>query len=203
MNQNLNENNQNNIYHPEQLAQHLILNDKNLDSLSSQLFDLDYENKKKDKYDDYTFKFELLINLAMEVLFKYIEYHSLSELLDDKGNIDYNYEVNNCKNYEVNNFSIEEIEKIIKDRLVKLSILSSINLIDDIKYYNNYYCKTIFKNTCSDHEKSYFFNNDKKFHFLLNSNFDKTKLNNLKDVFTIFNFKDKKFILKFDYVNKM
>ena len=75
MNQNLNENNQNNIYHPEQLAQHLILNDKNLDSLSSQLFDLDYENKKKDKYDDYTFKFELLINLAMEVLFKYIEYY--------------------------------------------------------------------------------------------------------------------------------
>ena len=200
MNQNLNEDNQNNLYHPEQLAQHLILNDKNIESLSSQLFDLDYDNKKKDKYDDYTFKFELLINLAMEVLFKYIEYHSLSEILDDKGNIDYN---SSCNNYEVNDFSIEEIEKIMKDRLVKLSIFTSIHPIDDINYYQNYYCKTIFKNTCNDHQKSYFFNNDKKFHFLLNSNFDKTKLNNLKDVFTIFDFKDKKFILKFDYVNKM
>ena len=34
MNQNLNEDNQNNLYHPEQLAQHLILNDKNIESLS-------------------------------------------------------------------------------------------------------------------------------------------------------------------------
>ena len=136
----------------------------------------------------------------MEVLFKYIEYHSLSEILDDKGNIDYN---STCNNYEVNDFSIEEIEKIIKDRLVKLSILTSIHKIDDTNFYQNYYCKTIFKNTCSDHEKSYFFNSDKKFHFLLNSNFNKTKLSNLKDVFTIFNFKDNKFILKFDYVNKM
>ena len=67
MNQNLNEDNQNNLYHPEQLAQHLILNDKNIESLSSQLFELDYDNKK-DKYDDYTFKFELLINLAMSII---------------------------------------------------------------------------------------------------------------------------------------
>ena len=138
----------------------------------------------------------------MEVLFKYIEYHSLSELLDDKGNIDYNYEVNNCKNYEVNNFSIQEIEKIIKDRIVKISILSSIHELNP-DYHNNHYCKIIFKNICKDHEKSYFFNSDKKFHFLLNPNFNKSNINHLKDIYSIFIFKNKNYMLKFDFINKM
>ena len=189
MNSNNNIDNTNIIYDPEKLAYHLLLNNENMENLSTQIFSIENttnnnKNNNKNIKEQLIYKFEILLNISFELIFKYIE------LLN---------KINNS-NENLNKYSINDIENLLKPRLLKISILTYINEIQEISPNNNY-CRVVIKDLCDHIDNNKFFiniNNKKPFHFILNANFNIDKINNLKDIYTIIEIQNKYYKISFD-----
>ena len=175
--------NKDEIYNPKDIAKYLLLNNENMNNLSSQLFTIE-KGIYNTKYDQLSYKFEILINITFEIIFKYIEL--LGEM--------------NKKEEDISKYSIEDIENLIKPRLLKISILSYFtNIKENIK--KNNYCRIIINNLCDYiDQKKFFGNNSCKFHFILNSNFDKTNIIALKDIYALFELNNKFYKIYFENI---
>ena len=182
-------------YSPSEIVHHLLINEERIKEFSNKILAFDKDNK--DNADVKTYNFEILINIAMELVFQYLHLASLAELVDENGVMKDNKSVNQTDiNQDLSKYSIDELKQLLKPRMKKISILTFIHEIN----YNDkeYYCRIIFRDTCTNVEKKkYFVNNDIKFHFLINPFFDKTRIKNLDDVYALFKLNDKTIKLKF------
>jgi len=188
------------IYGPPQMAHHLLTNDTGMETLKQQILAIDIDAVTKNQVEQETFKFEMLINISMEIIFQYLQIASLVELIDENGGLKESDDVDQCDlTQNLSGYDVSSIEQILRPRLTKISVLTSVyETMDDDK---GYYCKTIFKDACTPAQKNqYFNNNNTKFHFLINPQWDESKINKLDDVYTIFKLNNVTCKLKFSII---
>lgn len=187
-------------YSPEMLAHHLLTAESTMENLGAQVLGIDVDNTTKSQGEDATFKFETLINISMYMVFQYLHMLSLADMLDEDGSIKEDTDIN-PKNmtYDINKFKAEELEQLLQPRMAKLCILSSIHeTTEDDK---EYYCRTIFKDNCTQSQKAkHFSSGDEHFHFLLNPSFKTTNSTKLDDVYTVFKLDNKHYRLGFSII---
>jgi hypothetical protein len=191
------------IYGPPQMAHHLLTNDTGIETLKQQILAIDFDQVNKNKVDQETFKFEMLINISMEIIFQYLQIASLVELIDENGALKEGDNVDQCDLIQnLSGYDISSIEQILRPRLIKISILASV--YETIENDKEYYCRIIFKDTCTPAQKNkYFNNNNTKFHFLTNPQWDESKINKLDDVYSVFKLNGVTCKLKFSTIEAM
>ena len=185
----------NTVFNSSSLAHYLLMND-DIDKIDMKsIMGIDIEKQNKNKVDQETFKFEIIINIAMEIIFQYLHLSSLANLLDDDGSVldNINIEETDMK-YNLQNYTVNQVEDLLKSILTKISILPIINKKNNS---NNQYCRIIFKDLCNKNDSKYFEGIESKFHFVLNSRFDKTQIKCIDDVYALLTIKNEEYILKF------
>ena len=174
------------IYNPEKLAYYLLINNDNMKNLSAQIFSMEtsiYINKK----EQLIYKFEILLNISFELIFKYIE------LLNKMNNT----------TEDLSKYNINDIENLLKPRLLKISVLTHISEIIEYSKTNNY-CRVIIKNLCDYVDNNKFFKKldcNKKFNFILNSNFNINDVENLKNIYALIEIQNKYYKIYFENIN--
>lgn len=192
----------NTLYDYSNLAYHLLVNDTNMDHLSNQILAMDADSTMKNSHEQETFKFELLVNIAMEIIFQYLHMASITSMLDEDGGLKEDDNIDQSSfTQNIDDYSADDIEELLKHRMLKICVLPLMSETDEDD--KGYYCRTIFKDSCTPAEKHNYFDNnpnvseDTKFHFVLGSNFDPSSVEKLEDVYTVFKVKDKIHKLKF------
>ena len=191
------------IYGPPQMAHHLLTNDSGMENLKKQILAIDIDGATKNQVEQETFKFEMLINISMEIIFQYLHMASLAELIDEDGGLKEDDNVNQSDlTQDLSGYTVLNIEQMLRPRLTKISVLASVfETMNDDK---GYYCRTIFKDSCTLAQKNHYFaNNDTKFHFLSNSQWDESKIKKLDDVYTIFELNGQTCKLKFSIIEPL
>jgi hypothetical protein len=188
------------VYGYSQMAYHLLTNYENMEDLEKQIFSVDPDNTKETNTEHIIYSFELLLNIAMDMIFQYLQFTSIAELVDEDGCLKEDTNINEEQfNHTINKYSISELECLLKPRLKKICVLTFIH--ETISNDSGYYCKTIFSDTCEDKYK-HKFENDTRFHFIFNANFDESSVKNIDDLYTIFNLHGNLYKLKFSVITK-
>lgn len=187
------------IYGPAQMAHHLLTNDHGMETLKQQISTIDIDGVNKTKIEEETFQFELLLNISMEIIFQYLHMASLAELIDEDGGMKDDADINQSDlTQDLSSYDAESIEQLLRPRFNKISILASV--YETMNNDKEYYCRTIFSDTCTEFQKKYFENNNVKFHFLCNPSWNESKVKKLDDIYTIFNLNGKTCKLKFSVI---
>lgn len=136
----------------------------------------------------------------MEMVFQYLYLSSLAELVDEDGGVKEDEDINqNNLEQDLSKYVGNDIENLLRPRLTKICVLASVYETTDQD--TDYYCRTVFKDTCTEYEKQkYFTDNETKFHFLLNSKFNVKNISSLDDVYTIFKLNNTLYKLKFGII---
>ena len=187
-------------YGYSQMAYHLLVNHENMEDLEQAIFSIDPDNTDADKDKNTVYCFQLLLNISMDMIFQYFHLASLAELIDADGVLKEDTNIDQQSfDQDINKYSIEDIEHILKPRMKKICVLPFIH--ETVNNDTGYYCKIIFSDNCENKYKNKF-ENGVKFHFILNSGFDESKVKSLDDIYTIFKLHNNTYKLKFNYVSK-
>lgn len=190
----------NDVYGYSQMAYHLLTNYENMGDLEKQIFSVDPDNTKESNTEHIIYRFELLLNIAMDMLFQYLQFVSIAELVDEDGCLKEDENIDDQQfNHTIDKYSINEMEHLLKPRLKKICVLTFIH--ETISTDSGYYCRTIFSDNCEDKYKNKF-ENGARFHFILNSNFDESSVKNIDDLYTVFKLHDNLYKLKFSVIAK-
>jgi len=188
------------VYGYSQMAYHLLTNHENMEDLEKQIFSMDPDNTNKSKSEDTIYCFQLLLNVSIDMIFQYFHLASLAELVDEDGCLKEDVDITQQEfTHNINKYSISEIEHILKPRLKKICVLPFIH--ETVNNDSGYYCRTIFSDNCEDKYKNKF-ENGAKFHFILNSNFDESKVTSIDNMYTIFKLHNNTYKLKFSTITK-
>lgn len=184
-------------YTPEELAWKLIM-DENI--TSGVLMTFSNENTKETM-------FEILITIYIEMIFNYYKIKYLENTIyEDQENVDkINEEFYNIK-LDINNINLNTLLQVFYDKFMKLNILLQVSEISN-EYYNyikkDRYCTILLKDSPTD--ETYFIMNEKyldntkRYHFVLNSQYEKK--DNLREIFCSIKLNDKYYKIFFSLIN--
>ena len=192
-----------NDYTPESIAWKLLVDD-NINNGVLQFYN-DYNNNNdnnNDKNDKNSFIFEILITIYFEMLFGW---HKLLFYMNQEDNQEDNQE-NQEYNPKIDLNKITEDDLIeFKKKFEKINVILNVSFVH-YSYFNSLqadkYCSVLLRSKPSDEmyfelNKNYI-NEDKQYHFVLNSNFKAKK--ELRDIYALVNLGDKKVKISFDFI---
>jgi len=200
-----NDDDNNDVYSPEELAWKLIL-DENVDS--GALLTLSDDNTKE-------ILFEILITIYLEMIFNYYKLQYLENIVNNDIDNDLDNNINNkISDKEItdkfNNFKIDltqvnvnTLTNIFCEKFNKIKYILYVRELNKSEYENSKkyrYCTLLLRD--SPHDSTYFMMNEqhidpeKRYHFVLNSLYNKH--NNLREIYCTININGKFYKINFN-----
>lgn len=192
-------NNNDEIYTPDELAWTLIM-DENINKGGVLMVFSDVCSDAKETL------FDILITIYIEMIFNYYKIKYLENTIDkEEDNEDnINEEFYNIK-LDIKKININTLLEVFYKKFMKLNILLQVSEISN-EYYNyikkDRYCTILLKDSPTD--ETYFIMNEKyldntkRYHFVLNSQYEKK--NNLRDIYCSIKINDKYYKISFNTV---
>ena len=176
---------------------HKLLTDNNVKNFEN---DICIFNSGDNDPDKHFIQYEFMLDLSMEVLFQFMYNVKLIKLSENGEEVDDNDLLPQKMKYDMTKVTDVFVKKLFDKVLNKVSILSFIHETD--KNDKGYYCKIIFYDNCDARQKREYFekcNSEKKFRFVSQSNFDKSSVINMSDLYSILTLNGKNYKLKFSH----